>query len=818
MFVYIHNNLRKKCMSNMKRRYTAAAAMMMVMGLCASASAAFDENLNSYTLDSMIVEADAVKNKFGDTITEQSYYRTGGDVKVITREEIEKRHYTDLTEAIKRIPGVTFQNSGYRGGEYGYQFYNNGVSINGDTRVIILVDGRRVDNAASTRVGSNTKSGSKSTGVNLDQVTNMENVDKIEVIKGPGASVYGSDATGGVINIITRKGGDQNVGSIDLSTGSWHKHKYAISYSGSAGDDNSWHYFISANRDMSGDTGYKDGIVGSNGSLGGSKWKEDGVNFRVDKDFNDKQNLKVWYNFKEGKDGYPIAVPNMKYWNEKDWNDIIFKATVGQLDANNKLVGGTLTGDAKNPGYHNLYALDGQVYGSFSRFKNNDWDVQYTFNKENGMESFIRVYDQNHRYAHRDKYRWYVNGGSAADAYKAAFPNGATNEQLSKWISENLAPFPDGDQEKVKEWLEKTGGAAQEPTSWHEEKNRGVQLQYAKTVGINDIIASVTYDKAKNFSKRINNATGEITTTHVDRKSTTAYIQDKIHLSDKWDLTPSLRYAHYSSFTGSGTGSAEGKGSTHLLTPALQTQYMFDDTASVYASWVKIFRPLRRGDYTSTDQITSGNLEDEKGDAWTIGARKDLSDKTTVGVNYDITRMSNAIATLGVVDLNTGDTKSYALNAKEDKKAFNLTIDHTFDEHLSANFAYSHMNNEWKAKNGWVLAPNYLMLAGNDPNVAINRLRPANHYSMNISYENRDLYTGLLANYYTGADEAFFTDKQFLVLDFNINYKINKDWTVYGLVSNLTNEAYETSYNSRYGRGAAAMPGRCWMIGAKYSF
>ncbi len=628
----------------MKRRYTAAAAMMMVMGLCASASAAFDENLNDYTLDTMVVEADAIKNKFGDTITEQSYYRTGGDVKVITREEIEKRHYTDLTEAIKRIPGVTFQNPGYRGGEYGYQFYNNGVSINGDTRIIILVDGRRVDNAASTRVGSNTKSGSKSTGVNLDQVTNMENVDKIEVIKGPGASVYGSDATGGVINIITRKGGDQNVGSIDLSTGSWHKHKYAISYSGSAGDDNSWHYFISANRDMSGDTKYKDGIVGSNGSLGGSKWKEDGVNFRVDKDFNDKQNLKVWYNFKEGKDGYPIAVPNMKYWNEKDWNDIIFKATVGQLDANNKLVGSTLTGDAKNPGYHNLYALDGQVYGSFSRFKNNDWDVQYTFNKENGMESFIRVYDQNHRYAHRDKYQWYVNGRGAADAYKAAFPNGATNEQLSQWISQNLAPFPDGDQEKVKEWLEKTGGTAQEPNSWHEEKNRGVQLQYAKTVGVNDIIASVTYDKAKNFSKRINNATGEITTSHVDRKSTTAYIQDKIHLSDKWDITPSLRYAKYSAFeTTNDKGKTQGKGDTRLLTPVINTQYMFDDTSSMYFGWTKVFRPLKQGDYTSVDGVFKTPLDDEKGDAWTLGLRKDLSDKTSVAVHYDWTRMSNAI-------------------------------------------------------------------------------------------------------------------------------------------------------------------------------
>ncbi len=790
--------------------------MVMVMGLCASASAAFDENLNEYTLDSMVVEADAIKNKFGDTITEQSYYRTGGDVKVITREEIEKRHYTDLTEAIKRIPGVTFQNPGYRGGEYGYQFYNNGVSINGDTRVIVLVDGRRVDNAASTRVGSNTKSGTKSTGVNLDQVTNMENVDKIEVIKGPGASVYGSDATGGVINIITRKGGNQNVGTIDLSTGSWHKHKYAISYSGSAGDDNSWHYFISANRDMSGDTKYKDGIVGGNGTLGGSKWKEDGVNFRLDKDFNDKQSLKVWYNFKEGKDGYPIAVPNLKYWNEKDWNDIIFKATVGQLDENNKLIGGTLTGDAKNPGYHNLYALDGQVYGSFSKFKNNDWDIQYTFDKENGMESFIRVYDQNHRYAHRDKYKWYVNGRGAADAYNAAFPNGATNEELSKWISDNLAPFPDGDQEKVKEWLEKTGGAAQEPTSWHDEKNRGVQLQYAKTVGVNDIIASVTYDKAKNFSKSYDN-TGKLTTSYVERKSILGYVQDKIHLSDKWDITPALRYAKYSAFeTTNSNGTTQGKGDTNLLTPVINTQYMFDDTSSMYFGWTKVFRPLKQGDYTSVDGVFNTPLDDEKGDAWTLGVRKDLSDKTSIAVHYDWTRMSNAIATLPI-SLN-GEIKSTAVNAKEDKKSFNLTLDHQFDDHFTLSASYSHMKDKWLAKNGWVLDPSWGYNNSSDINTAINSLRPQNHYSLNLSYENGKLYTGLLTNWYTGCSSYAFTSNRFLVLDWNLNYEINKDLTAYVLVSNLTNEAYETSYNSWNGVGSSAMPGRCWMVGMKYTF
>ena len=791
--------------------------MMMVMGLCANASAAFDENLNDYTLDTIVVEADAAKNKFGDTITEQSYYRTGGDVKVITREEIEKRHYTDLTEAIKRIPGVTFQNPGYRGGEYGYQFYNNGVSINGDTRVIILVDGRRVDNAASSRVGSTTTSGTKSTGVNLDQVTNMENVDKIEVIKGPGASVYGPDALGGVINIITRKGGQQNVGSIDLSTGSWHKHKYAISYSGSAGNDNSWHYFLSANRDMSGDTKYKDGIVGGTGTLGGSKWKEDGVNFRLDKDFNDKQNLKVWYNFKEGKDGYPIAVPNLKYWNEKDWNDIIFKATVGQLDENNKLVGGTLSGDAKNPGYHNLYALDGQVYGSFSKFKNNDWDIQYTFDKDNGMESFIRVYDQNHRYSHRDKYQWYVNGRGAADAYNAAFPNGATNEQLSQWIKDNLAPFPDGDQDRVKEWLEKTGGAAQEPTSWREEKNRGVQLQYAKSVGVNDIIASVTYDKAKNFSKRIN-TNGSITESHVTRTSILGYVQDKIHISDKWDLTPAVRYSRYSSFdTTNSSGTTQGKGETNLITPVINTQYMFDDTSSMYFGWTKIFRPLKQGDYDITNYINGERLDDEKGDAWTMGVRKDLSDKTSVGIHYDWTRMSNAIATLPVFDDTTGNITSTPINAKEDKKSFNLTLDHQFDEHFTLSASYSHMKDEWKGKS-WSLAPTWESANPSDINTAINNLRPANHYSLNLSYENGKLYTGLLTNWYTGCSDYAFTNNRFLVLDWNINYEITKDMTVYALVTNLTNEAYETSYNSWNGVGSSAMPGRCWMVGVKYTF
>lgn len=83
----------------LKKQYLAAAVTLGIMNWTTYSEAAFDENLNEYTLDAVVVEADATKDQFGNTITEQSYYRTGGDVKVITREEIEKRHLFFWTQS-----------------------------------------------------------------------------------------------------------------------------------------------------------------------------------------------------------------------------------------------------------------------------------------------------------------------------------------------------------------------------------------------------------------------------------------------------------------------------------------------------------------------------------------------------------------------------------------------------------------------------------------------------------------------------------------------------------------------------------------------
>lgn len=498
--------------------------------------AAFDENLNEYTLDAVVVEADATKDQFGNTITEQSYYRTGGDVKVITREEIEKRHYQDLTDAIKRIPGVTFQNPGYRGGEYGYAPYNNSLSINGDSRVVVLVDGRRVDNATSTRFGSSNASGTR-TMVDLNQVVNINNVEKIEVIKGPGASVYGADATGGVINIITRKGADENQGTIDLSTGSWKKHNYNVTYSGSAGDDKSWKYFISLDREMSGDTKYKDGLTGGNYTYRGTEFKEEGANIRIDKDFSDTENLRIWYNHRNGKDGYPITAPDYRFWNETEWNRIIQDTEDGKF------------GNTTNPGYRNLFVLDA-LSGSYNAFRNNDIDITYTFDKENGMESFIRFYDQDHHYWGVDRYPdWVADDGSFVPfPGSPAWDDFINNYQFSK-----------------------TG-----PTTLYNEKNQGLQLQYGKSIDNNDLLFGLTYDKAKTYTKSLNRKDNTWKTTHVERDSILGFVQDKIHLSDKWDITPAIRYSNYSTFdkTNDAGTVSQGNTSSIIFTPTINTHFV----------------------------------------------------------------------------------------------------------------------------------------------------------------------------------------------------------------------------------------------------
>ncbi|KFJ11408.1 tonB dependent receptor family protein [Delftia acidovorans] len=125
-------------------------------------------------------------------------------ISVITREDIERKPVTSIGELLSTIPGVT-------GGLSGTGAQSK-IKLRGlpEKYTLILVDGKRQGNSAGINYRDDLGS------QDLDWIS-PEMIERIEVVRGPMSSLYGSDAMGGVINIITRKIGKRWSGSTTLN-------------------------------------------------------------------------------------------------------------------------------------------------------------------------------------------------------------------------------------------------------------------------------------------------------------------------------------------------------------------------------------------------------------------------------------------------------------------------------------------------------------------------------------------------------------------------------------------------------------------------
>ncbi|KRP55872.1 TonB-dependent receptor domain-containing protein [Pseudomonas trivialis] len=108
---------------------------------------------------------------------------------VFTRDDIERLQSTSLTDLLSRVPGVQIAPSGGRGSL-------PGVYLRGTTSAqsLVLVDGQRIANATSGDSGL--------------QYLNVDQIERVEVLRGSRAVIYGSDAIGGVIQVFTRRNAD----------------------------------------------------------------------------------------------------------------------------------------------------------------------------------------------------------------------------------------------------------------------------------------------------------------------------------------------------------------------------------------------------------------------------------------------------------------------------------------------------------------------------------------------------------------------------------------------------------------------------------
>lgn len=168
-------------------------------------------DLNTYAVEGVVVTASRMPQAISDV---------PANVSVITAQEIEDNHYNTVSEALQNVNGVVVEGRGI--GEQDI------VKLNGDDRVLVLVDGRRIN--SDQGLGANRGT------ADLRMIPSMKNIERIEIVKGGASALYGSDAVGGVINVITKKGAKDMKTTIDTAYGSWHKGEYQITNEGSVKD------------------------------------------------------------------------------------------------------------------------------------------------------------------------------------------------------------------------------------------------------------------------------------------------------------------------------------------------------------------------------------------------------------------------------------------------------------------------------------------------------------------------------------------------------------------------------------------------------
>ena len=121
------------------------------------------------------------------TRTETPVSQLPDSVSIISREQIDQQKATTIFEALRSVPGLNIRKSGSIGRQSEMTIRGSSTS-----QVLVMIDGVQVNSATTGTF-------------NFANLT-TDNIERIEVVRGAQSTLYGSDAMGGLINIVTRKG------------------------------------------------------------------------------------------------------------------------------------------------------------------------------------------------------------------------------------------------------------------------------------------------------------------------------------------------------------------------------------------------------------------------------------------------------------------------------------------------------------------------------------------------------------------------------------------------------------------------------------
>lgn len=191
---------------------------VLILGLFAPVMVPAQETapvqIAAYTEEAVLFRE--IPSVYGASKYEQKVTEAPSSVSIITSDEIKKYGYRTLADILKSVRSfyVTYDRNYSYAGVRGF-----GRPGDYNSRVLLLIDGHRTnDNVYNQAL------------IGTEGIIDVDIIDRVEIIRGPGSSLYGSNAFFGVINVITRRGRNLKGAEISAAAGSFDAYSGRVSY------------------------------------------------------------------------------------------------------------------------------------------------------------------------------------------------------------------------------------------------------------------------------------------------------------------------------------------------------------------------------------------------------------------------------------------------------------------------------------------------------------------------------------------------------------------------------------------------------------
>ncbi len=636
-----------------KKIITASLAALALTGGAFSVSA---EEMPVYSLDAIVVTANRTPEKQIDS---------NANVSVVTAKEIEERHYNDVPAALKNLPGVFVNAHGA-----GSQSYNSDkIYINGSDNVVVLVDGIRKNTNGNSMMNSN-----------ISEMVAMDSIDHIEVLKGSASTLYGSDAQGGVINIITKKAKEDGVKTtLRTSFGTASKEKYNLYNEGKEGQ---FFWNVEAGKELQGD--FKDG------------WGRKVINHL-----------------------------NAEHYNAKLGYDL---------------------------------GNDSSIIVNYDKYKSNYSKPSYGSNDKTKVDGK-------------------KNNDSINMQYKAKLSDNLTN-LFSVYRNKTTFDIPS--------------------QPWGMDmKTTGISDQLTYTTSNQTLTGGIDWYKDEIPFYYDNTGTSSVQGTSVN--NTAFYLQDKIDLTNQWNITPGIRVDHHSEF------------GTHT-SPSLSIGFKQNDRTNYYLNYKTFFVAPDLYQLNGSDawfgHVGNKDLKPQEGNTIEFGINHEFSDTLTGTFNVFHTHAKN------IIYADPAQSYKYTNSGKSNINGFSINLNKDFGQHWNAGIGYSYL---------------HIPAESATTNINLNGALPESTLNVNVGYQadkfNANLSgRGIMNRYgtkyaYGGKPTKMNEYANYWVWDLAANYQLTKDATLFVKLNNIFDQFYTDIGSSQDPLGTwYSAQGRNFEVGLQFQF